>query len=516
MLLRLRVLIVLIFLLGWSSNAFAQIVGPVPSPFESIEQNSVSNMAALGDTLWIGPGLNRTINNNPQWIFPEGAEKITNNEGRVFSLDLAPDTVWAGLGYSAQTSSGSVQAGLGYHYSIDGGDSWQFVENPNDAEDDTTFIYGGNTYQKLPVTAQEQSPPFDLAMDGNTIFSASWALGLVRSLDFGQSWQRIILPPQQADSLVPENEYTFTADGANRYDPRYDQNLLGFSVLIDNQGNVWCGTAGGLNISENALTAPADSIRWRHIKFNGSENGLLGNWIITIKQQPSTGDIWMTNWTAGLSSNEQYGIVRTSDGGQSFDRYLRDERINDIGFRDGVIWAAGDNGLFMSSDDGASWTKLPRIESANTFIKESAQYFSVAATNNRVWIGTSDGLASTPDNGHSWEITRVDFPLGGENRYQQDAPSVDAYAYPNPFSPRRHEIVRIKYEVEEAGNVKIRLFDFGMKLIRELDSGNFSAGTYEAVWNGLDANGKQVANGPVFYQVDTPGNTIRGKILVID
>lgn len=516
MLLRSQFLIIIILSLGWLPNATAQIVGPIPSPFESIEQNSVSNMEALGDTLWIGPGLNRTINNNPQWYYPQGAEKITNDEGRVFSLALAPDTIWAGLGYTAQTSSGSVQAGLGFHYSTDGGENWEYIENPNDAEDDTSFVYGGTTYAKLPVTAQEQSPPFDVAMKGSTVFSANWALGLVRSRDFGQNWQRIILPPQQADSLVPENQYTFTADGANRYDPRYNQNLLGFSVLIDNQGNVWCGTAGGLNISENALTAPPDSIRWQHIQFEGTANGLLGNWIITIKQQPSTGDIWLTNWPAGLNSNEQYGIVRTNDGGQNFDRYLQDERINDVGFYNGTIYAAGDNGLFASSDDGANWTKLPRIESPNTFIKESAQYFSVTTTNNRLWIGTSDGLASTANNGQSWQITRVNFPLNGENRYQQDAPSVDSYAYPNPFSPRRHELVRIKYEVQKAGNVKIRLFDFGMNLIRELDSGNFSPGTYEAVWNGRDARGNQVANGPVFYQIDTPSNTIRGNILVID
>lgn len=502
--------------IAWIPCGSAQIVGPVPSPFESIQQNSVSTMEALGDTLWIGPGLNRTINNNPQWYFPNGADKITNDKGRLFSLALSPDTVWAGIGYNVQANNETVQAGLGFHYSTDGGNTWNSVDNPNEEEDDTSFVYGGTTYAKLPVTVQEQSPPFDLAMKGTTLFSANWALGLVRSTDFGKSWQRIILPPQQADSLVPEHEYIFTGDGSNRYDPRYDQNLLGFSVLIDNQGRVWCGTAGGVNISPNALKASADSLRWRHIQFEDRSEGLLGNWIITIKQQPSSGDIWMTNWPAGLSNNEQFGIVRTSNGGQTFDRYLQDERINDIGFSNGRVWAAGDNGLFKSSDNGRNWTKLPRIESPNTFIKESAQYYSITKTKNRVWIGTSDGLASTGDNGQSWEIRRVNFPLSGQNRYQQDAPSVDAYAYPNPFSPRRHDLVRIKYEIEQSGNVKIRLFDFGMNLIRELDSGNFSSGTYEAVWNGLDGQGNQVANGPVFYQIDAPGSTIRGKILVID
>lgn len=506
----------LILSLAGALDIKAQIIGQVPSPYKSIEQNSVSNIEALGDTLWIGPGLNRTINNDQNWYFPEGATKITEDEARVFSLVLAPDTVWAGLGYNAQNSEGSVQAGLGFHVSTDGGDTWNHIPNPNESEDDTTFIYGGITYSKLPVTAQEQSPPFDIAQQGNTIFSANWALGLIRSRDFGNSWERLILPPQQADSLHPEEEYSFTGDGENRYDPRYDQNLLGFSVFVDNQDRVWSGTAGGLNISDNALTAPSDSIRWHHIQFDNSQNGLFGNWIITIKQQPATEDIWLTNWTSGLSEDEQMGVLRTGDGGQTFDHYLVGERINDISFKNGIIYAAGDNGFFMSSNNGASWNQIPQIKSANTFINETAQYYALATTTDRLWVGTSDGLASTADGGQNWEITRVNFPLDGSNRYQEDAASVDAYAYPNPFSPRRHDLVRIKYEIEETGSVRIRLFDFGMNLIRALDSGNFSAGTYEAVWDGADGNGNQIANGPVFYQIDAPGNTIRGKILVID
>ena len=192
------------------------------------------------------------------------------------------------------------------------------------------------------------------------------------------------------------------------------------------------------------------------------------------------------------------------------------ERINDIGFKDGTIYAAGDNGFFKSTDNGNNWNQIPQIKSANTFIKKSAQYYSLSSTTNRLWVGTSDGLASTADGGQSWQITRVNFPLDGQNRYQQDAPSVETYAYPNPFSPRRHDIVRIKYEIQKAGNVQIRLFDFGMNLVRELDSGNFSEGTYEAVWDGRDHQGNQIANGPVFYQIDTASGTIRGKILVVD
>ncbi|MDZ7693252.1 MAG: FlgD immunoglobulin-like domain containing protein [Balneolaceae bacterium] len=513
--LRSSLLISMLLLTGGSLHA--QVVGTVPSPYESIEQNSISNMEAIGDTLWIGPGLNRNIQNQPTWYFPEGADSTTTGRGRVFSLALSADTVLAGLGYNLQTPNGSVQTGIGYHTSTDGGDSWSFLQLPLDAEDDTTFIYGGHQYRILPIIVPQQSPPFDIDLKGSTIFTANWASGILRSVDFGQNWQRLILPPQPADSLVPEETYTFTSsDTLNRYDPRSDQNLLGFSAHVDPKGILWTGTAGGLNISPNALTASRDSIRWNHLTVDNS--GLLGNWIIGIDQQSSTGDIWLTNWNAGISASEQFGIQRTSDGGETFESYLAGQRINDIGFSGNYIFAVGDNGLFISSDNGQNWQQIEQIQSPDSFIKASARYFSVATTSERVWISTSDGLASTAreNPGQTWEITRVNFPLSGGNRYQQNAPDVEAYAYPNPFSPQRQGIVRIKFNVENQGNVKIRLYDFGMNLVRELENGSFPQGTYEAVWDGTDHNGNVVANGPVFYQIETTGNVARGKILVID
>lgn len=502
-----------------SSNTYGQITGPLPSPQQSIQENSVSAMAAFGDTLWIGPGLNRNIGNAADWYLPAGADSIVQGNSRVFSLSLSSDTVFAGLGFNLETADGgSVQTAGGYHFSFNGGNNWGYTASPLEESDDTTFEYGGETYSKLPITVPQQSPPFEIDHNGDVIISANWALGIIRSLDAGQSWQRLILPPQSADSLIPEETYEFSSDDGNRYDPRFDQNLLGFGVLIDNENRVWAGTAGGLNISANVVSAPIDQIRWKHIQVDeqSNTNGLLGNWIIDIKQQPSTGDIWMTNWVSGLQAVEEFGIVRTSDLGETFDRYLVGQRINDLGFKDTYIFAAGDNGLFISADNGENWQQIMRIESANTFIKESARYLSVAATTDRVWVGTSDGLASTADFGESWEITRVNFPLRGGNQYQQNAPEVEAFAYPSPFSPGRHGIVRIKFEVGQAGMVKVRLFDFGMNLIKELENRNLDTGTYEAVWDGEDLRGNRVANGPVLYQIETPGNKIRGKLLVID
>ncbi|MEX0720659.1 MAG: hypothetical protein WD059_08335 [Balneolaceae bacterium] len=510
-------------------TAQAQIVGPVSSPENSIRQNGVSTIATYGDTVWISPALNRNIGNAAEWYSPENADSVVGGIGRVFSLALGRDTVVAGLGFSRETEDGSVPAAYGYYTSTDGGILWDyhsFLLDPQ-TEDDTTFLYGGEIYNRLRITVPEQSPPYDIDYAGNVILSVNWASGLLRSSDFGESWERIVIPPYNVQNLTPDEDDYFwitclsrSSDGGcseteNKYNSIEDDNLKGFSIHIDSQNRVWFGSAGGINVSHNALTAPTDSISWKHVSFDNASDGLTGDWIISIQEEPETGRIWMTNWIAS-DQNESHSIVYTEDEGETFTQMLVGEKINDIGFKDGHVFAAGDNGLFISPDGGATWIKSPQIKSPNTFIKPSAAFQSVATTTDRVWIGTDDGIASTDDYGKMWEITRVNFPLEGGNLYDPEARNVESYAYPNPFSPSVYEVVRIKFEVQQQGNVKVRIFDFGMNLVREVENDSFTPGTYEAVWDGYDNHGRKVANAPYIYVIESGDKKISGKILVVD
>lgn len=507
----------------------AQIIGPViPSGSNPIAQNSVSNMRAFGDSLWIGPRMQLNIAGSNDWLRPEGADSVINGRGRMFSIAMAPDTIVAGIGYNLETNGSSVQSGMGFYMSIDAGRSWRFSPFPLDpcrreaelGECETLRIpYGQGEVTALPVIVQQQSPPYDVTFSGNTIFFAAWASGVKRSTDFGETWERVVLPPMRLSELNPNVAYDFHINPRPpaRDDPNPTDylNFTAFSVFVDRDGNVWAGTAGGINISDNALTAPIRETRWRHISRDGSSAGLIGNWITRIKQDPATGHVWFNNWIGG-TQGEAYGIVSTGNLGETFEQHLRGEKIYDIAFDGNRIYAAGDNGLFVSPDAGRTWEQITYIQSANTRLKDGTVFYAVSKAGENIWVGTSDGLASTSDHGKTWNIVRVNMEPGKGNAFQQEVPDVETYAYPTPFSSRQHTEVRIVFDVKNAGSVRVRIYDFGMNLVRELDQQTLQTGIHEAAWDGKDAFGRNVANGPYFYHVEMNGANVNGKMLVLE
>ena len=504
-----RLLLVLVLFATYQPT-FAQLVGPrLQSSFYSISQNSISNLAVYGDSVWISPLLQRNIGRTTDWTAFDALDSIFVGNGRAYSLVLAQDTVFAGIGRVSELDGQNIDEAFGYYLSIDGGQNWEYLPFQTEEQTETTFLYGGQNITKLPVTVKQQSPPYSVAIKGNTLFSASWASGIVRSLDAGQTWKRLLLPPTVEDSLVPSKTYNF------EFNPRNDNNFLGFAVFIDSNNNTWLGSAGGVNISPNALIAPTDSVVWYHKKYDSAkQNSMLGNWVIHITQQPETERIWMTNWVA--QSGENFAISYTDDYGKNFKSFLLGEKIYDITFYQGLIIAVGDNGIFISSDDGITWDQRKTIRSANSIVSQNAKYFTADAGSDGVWIGSNEGLIFTSDFS-TFEITRINFPLSGGNQFEPDAKTVSTYAYPNPFSPASHTYSRIVFEAStNASNAKVSLYDFSMAKIRDLSGSITVAGTYEAYWDGTDARGRLVANGVVFYIVEVDGKKYDGKILVID
>ncbi|MEX0746625.1 MAG: FlgD immunoglobulin-like domain containing protein, partial [Rhodothermales bacterium] len=146
-------------------------------------------------------------------------------------------------------------------------------------------------------------------------------------------------------------------------------------------------------------------------------------------------------------------------------------------------------------------------------VRPDANLFAVATTEVALWAGTSEGLMKSTDGGQTWRIFRTDVPLHPDE-VTADIPDVDTYAYPNPFSPQNDRIVRVRFE-SNGGSDELRIFDYQMNLVRRVTESG-PAGVREIVWNGTDEGGLRVSNGVYFYSVHAGGDTVWGKIHVLE
>lgn len=486
----------------------------VPGP----GSNFVQVLGAQGDSLWAGPNLTLTTDGGATFRDPE-VPALQDNV--LFAIDLHTDPtdtrrVTAGLAFD----SDGVPAAGGFLVSSDGGDSFEQAPAALDTIGDTLITYGNNTLSARPIVQEAGSAPQDLARSpsGDTLWVASGNAGLRYSTDEAESWTRVVLPPDTLDAITPEATYDFEVapfDNGQGW-----LNHVGATVLVDETGTVWAGTAGGVNRSAPNDVAAGGNRAWTRDTHTGTPDALTGDNVVVLAEQPRTTNrsaIWMVTWPINRpgAPAQRFGVTRTLDGGATYEQTLVDERIFDLAFDDNHIYAGGDNGLFISDDDGASWTAVRRFELADErqFHRPDAGVRSVTTTRNAVWAGTTDGLLRSTDNGRTWTLFRTNFPLDPD---EPGTDGVETYAYPNPFTPSSDRVVRIRYERAEAGSTRIRLYDFNMRPVRTLRAQGDGPGEQEIAWDGTDDGGLRLPNGTYFYEVETDQDEARGKILLID
>jgi hypothetical protein len=83
-----------------------------------------------------------------------------------------------------------------------------------------------------------------------------------------------------------------------------------------------------------------------------------------------------------------------------------------------------------------------------------------------------------------------------------------AAIYPNPFNPR----TTIEFELAEAGQIELAIYDVSGRLVRIVDSNSRSAGRYQATWSGQDDVGRAVPSGTYFCQLRTSQGTQNKKL----
>ncbi|PIQ60950.1 MAG: hypothetical protein COV99_10110 [Bacteroidetes bacterium CG12_big_fil_rev_8_21_14_0_65_60_17] len=506
---------ILTLVIALSGDAMAQAVDLPVSEF-GVLNNSVANLHVRGDSVWIGPFLNLTVDDGATFHRAD-SDSLFGTINRLFSIDVENDVVAAGIGRADNSNGDGVQTAAGFLISEDGGNTFRFRFPQLDNPDDTTIVFGINTLPALPIIAPQQSPPFDIDVDlaSGSLWVAGWASGIRRSDDLGRSWSRVVLPPDDLDFVSPDSIHQFTVEP--QLAGSGSLNHMGFSVLVDATGTVWAGTAGGLNRSTDGGHS------WQRFKTDGTTSSLTGNWVISIEEQPTGSGpvVWAATWNTGDVGggiNGQFGVTYTADGGATFNQSLHGERIFDFAFAGDRVYAAGDNGLFISEDQGRTWFTISDFRDKSDpsrLVRPGSSVFSVDVTRSgSLWVGTSDGLLVSRDGGLSWTIFRTDVPVNPDVPSGR-VPDVDTFAYPNPFSPSSDVFIRVKFESDRDGQADLRVFDYAMNAVRTV-SAPIVAGTSELLWDGQDDRGTRVANGVYFYEVETGNDRFRGKILVIE
>ncbi|MDX9757878.1 MAG: hypothetical protein RBU27_01850 [Bacteroidota bacterium] len=460
--------------------------------------NSAVDLLVRGDTLWVGggKGLDVTADRGATWRHL-GDESPFDTED-IAALEAHGGVLWASLAGSEDTDQGALPKGLGLAVSTDFGRSWTKVKQPMESSDMSVYdiAYGNNTIKALAVTTEINNITYDLAVTGRGVYIASFAGGLRKSTDGGQTFTPVVLPPDQIDAISPEDSLSFSLSPVNRPDLGLVESLNHrvFSVHAMNDDTLWVGTAGGINLSTDG------GVSWRKFTFNNQSSPISGNFVVGIGHNVIGGvtHVWAATVNA-LNPVEYRAVSVTTDMGQSWRTALRGEFTHNFGFKGEVVYAATNSGVYRSDDAGLSWVGFSHfVDSRTRRIAAEPRCYAVAAMGDDVYVSNADGLMRTRDDGEQffgqeWTLFRAAQPIGVAG---------EAYAYPNPFAPD-DEVLRIHYRTGSRGSVSIRIYDFAMMPVRTLiqNASRTPDSEMDEIWDGKTDDGTQVANGVYYIEV---------------
>ena len=106
------------------------------------------------------------------------------------------------------------------------------------------------------------------------------------------------------------------------------------------------------------------------------------------------------------------------------------------------------------------------------------------------------------------EVRKASDITVGEVSISEEVPSNYALHqnYPNPFNP----VTTIRFELANASNVKLTIFDINGRLVEELVNTSMNAGAYDLRWDAA-----HLASGMYLYRLETPEFTATNKLVLL-
>ncbi len=472
--------------------------------------NGIGDIVVLGDTIWLGTGsgISHSTDNGETWTNKSfGGESVA-----AIGYDKYNHTFWASTAHTENVSGiGDVDVGSGLRFTTDEGVTWNSIPQPVDGPGDSIITYGiNNSVRALPIVVPQQNIIYNLDFTPNMIWIASWADGIRRSSDMGQTWLRVVLPSDSLNSISPTDTIKYAISPQTGKFGTGWLNFLGFSVAVENDSTVYAGTVNGINKSTDAEAQYPSWVKFNHLN---QQNSISGDWVIALDYNHSNNSLWAVTWK-GEGYTEYYGVSFSTDEGENWQVALPHEKAYNLGFKGDQPMVPSENGLFRSSDMGITWITPGAIYDAKTKAAITTNtFYSAGAFGNTIWVGSGQGLARLTETGAMWQGTWKVYNSAPETK--------EVYAFPNPFNPRLDEKVTFKYNTQNKNeNVTIRIFDFGMNYLRTViqSAPRKLAASDPPIdsWDGRDDKGSYVPNGVYFYRVEVGSNDpLYGKIIVI-
>ena len=488
------------------NNSLSKITYSTPN------SNTIYDIIAIGDTIWLGTSRGVSLSTDRGVTWKNFYQTSPFGEDNISAIAYNNGIVWVATATSQDDNGTSIPVGTGLKYTTNNGVSWSSIPQPIDDDNATTEQYGINTLNALPITVPQQNLTYDIAFTPGTVWITSWAGGLRKSTDYGNTWQRVVLPPDYLDSISPTDTLNFClSPQAGEFCDSTNYNHVAFSVIAANETTLYVGTADGINKSTDS------GISWVKFNHQNQSEPISGNFITSLGYNFTTNTIWAATWKAN-DNNEEYGVSSSSDGGKTWKTFLIDEKAHNFGFKGVDVIAVTDNGAFRSTNQGNSWILPTSVvdsisDPTSNLVLRTNVFYSAGSEGNTVWLGSDDGLAKL-DETSLWEGTwKLYFAS------QRLKTGGETYAYPNPFSPRQEQL-KIKYSTGgEDASVTIRIFDFGMNYVRTVIQNvtrNRDVDGPPDFWDGKDDAGNIVPNGVYIYRVDVNSNDpLFGKIIVL-
>lgn len=178
------------------------------------------------------------------------------------------------------------------------------------------------------------------------------------------------------------------------------------------------------------------------------------------------------------------------------------------GWNEQGLWVQGR--LLVEEEDempllfDAPLTELP-LESTPTILAQAPE--------GDLWLGWEDDHCALFGYGDQARLIRLDVLDANTGLEPAVGPAMLRLSqnHPNPFNPS----TTIRFELAQAGPVRLEVFNLAGQRVRTLHEGELSAGTHSLVFDARDGEGRELGSGLYFYRLSSGASCRTERMLLL-